>query len=102
MDPSTKGNQIIIHTGSGSGSGDMFLYVQRSLFVQDGSSYITLFSQFGTPPGSQASNDGFEEWAVRRNVGSYVPLPSTLALLASALPVAGWLGIRRRKNGQNA
>ena len=86
---------------NGSGSGDMFLYVQRSLFVQDVSSYITLFSQFGRPPGSQASNDGFEEWAVRRNVGSYVPLPSTLALLASALPVAGWLGIRRRKNAQH-
>lgn len=44
---------------SGSGSGDMFVYVPNSLFV--GGSFVYLYSKFG---GHYASNAGFQEWAV--------------------------------------
>jgi hypothetical protein len=44
---------------SGSGSGDMLLYVPASAFA--GGAYVYLYSKFG---GHYASNAGFQEWAV--------------------------------------
>lgn len=64
--------------GSGSGSGDMLMYVPSSLFGADGAKYVYLYSAFGA---QFASNDGFEEWA-RGTEGSVTPEPATLALLA--------------------
>jgi hypothetical protein len=71
-------NQVKLNAdlNSGSGSGDMFFYVLDSLFTGYGASAnITLYSQFGSPPGDNASNDGFEEWAVRGEGGGAGPTP---------------------------
>lgn len=46
---------------SGSGSGDMFAYIPVPSVGTDGSKNLYLYSAFGTP---QASDAGFEEWAV--------------------------------------
>ena len=84
---------------SGSGSGDMFMYVPASLFVGTGNNYLYLYSQFGNvattgqPPGYDAS-DGFEEWS-KVNAdgggaggGNPVPEPSQLlSLLLVGIPV---------------
>ncbi|HZI50204.1 MAG TPA: PEP-CTERM sorting domain-containing protein [Terriglobia bacterium] len=67
---------------SGSGSGDMLLYVPNSNFTGAATQFVTLYSQFGTPPGANDSNAGFEEWAVREGVAPPpVPEPTSLILL---------------------
>lgn len=88
---------------SGSGSGDMFLYVPDSLFAGFASTdVVTLYSEFGqqgTNPsngmggnftGDFGSSAGFEEWAVR-----VIPEPATLATLAIGICCLG--SCRRRK-----
>jgi len=90
--------EIWIDSGHGSGSGDMFLYVDASLFGSDPNAYVTLFSQFGRPSGTFDSNDGFEEWATRQSntpVQS-VPVPPAIFMLLSGAPLL-LLGFRRRK-----
>lgn len=79
---------------SGSGSGDMFLYVPNSAFGGVTAGNLIFFSQFGTPPGSYFSNDGFEEWAVKGGVS--VPEPGTMLLLTSGL--IGLIGYGRKKS----
>jgi len=76
--------QLNFSLNPGSGAGDMFLYVPNSDFT--GGPNIILFSQFGTPPGPSATNDGFEEWAV------VIPEPPTLTLgcIASLIGLGTW------------
>jgi len=82
---------------SGSGSGDLFVYIPKSLFAGDpNTDFVYLYSQFGastTPPPNWENNDGFEEWAVRTTN----PVPDgglTIALLGFSLT---GLGVLRRK-----
>jgi len=93
-------NEIWIDSSSGSGSGDMFLYVRNDVFTLGSTSYITLFSQFGNPSGTYSSDDGFEEWATRKGPGetpvSPIPEPSTIALALMGLGTLGLVGLRRR------
>ena len=87
------GNVIVnldYNLNSGSGSGDLFLYVPDSLFT--GGTFVTLFSQFGD---GNNNNDGFEEWAVRTATPVNVAEPGILALLGIALLALG--GTRRRR-----
>ena len=44
----------------GSGAGDMFAYIPLSVVGPAGTLSLYLYTEFGTPNGS---NDGFEEWA---------------------------------------
>ena len=85
---------------AGSGSGDMFLYIEESYFSgYDGSDQLVLYSLFGNP---EEANAGFEEWAVLLPEGSEdpnpVPEPGTVALVACGAAFALW----RRRKSRNA
>ena len=86
---------------AGSGSGDMFLYVANSLFTGlSSTTNIILFTQFGTPPATFGTNDGFEEWAVLKASGStclgcVVPEPTSILLFGTLLFVFGFWQLRR-------
>jgi len=95
------GNRVDLNytLDSGSGHGDMFLYVPNSSFT-GANTFVYLYSEFGLfgaggqPP--YDTNDGFEEWAVRAGPGSPpdVPEPVTSALVGSGLVALFFL--RRR------
>ncbi len=59
------GNRVLLDysLNSGSGSGDMFLYLPASVFAGLEDQYLYLYSKFGSSGGVYATNDGFEEWA---------------------------------------
>lgn len=86
--------------GSGSGSGDMFLYVPQSVFVgYPGAAVVTLYSEFGLRgvdpagfTGNFGGSDGFEEWALLDSAPE--PATGTLAALAA---LAGLANRRRRR-----
>jgi hypothetical protein len=82
--------------GAGSGQGDMYAYIPKSLFdlhAGDGN-YVYLFSMFGNQGGDYANNDGYEEWFVRENVTPPppppVPAPAAVVLGMLGMSVAGW------------
>lgn len=77
---------------SGSGSGDLFMYVPTSFF--GAGSFVYLYSAFGT---HYVSNDGFEEWAVRSQT-PLVPEPATMLLFG--LGIAGGVARARRRAKQ--
>src|SRR5262245_31831901 len=92
---------------SGSGSGDMFLFVPTSLFTAScpaQNCFIYLYSQFGTPPGVNNTNDGFEEWSILGTQSGgpqgKIPEPSALILLGSGLLVVAGFARRRFKEGK--
>ncbi|GKT09527.1 PEP-CTERM sorting domain-containing protein [Desulforhabdus sp. TSK] len=78
---------------SGSGAGDMQLYIRNSVFGTAAAGNVIFFSQFGVPNGTASSNDGFEEWAVRVP-STPVPEPTTILLLG--LGLVGVVGVRRK------
>jgi len=71
---------------SGSGSGDMFLYVPVSLFAGTlPSDYVYFYSRFGDSLSSEA---GFEEWGLLPGAGQgppVVPEPASMVLLGTGL-----------------
>lgn len=71
---------------SGSGSGDLFVYIPDSLFV--GGTYVYLYSQFSL------NNDGFEEWAVR-SATPPPPVPEPTSMLLLGLGLVGLAGAGR-------
>jgi len=100
-------NEILLDysLNSGSGSGDMFLYVQSSLFGT-GDKNVIMYSHFGDDPdGSDiegtgdSSSDGFEEWAVLQTgtPPPSVPEPASLAIWGLGLGIAGIIGRRRMR-----
>ena len=72
-----NGISLDFSLNSGSGSGDMIMYLPTSAFAGAGASdFLYLYSSFGA---DHATNDGFEEWAVRRADG-VIPEPSAIAI----------------------
>jgi hypothetical protein len=102
---STVGLNYALNTGSGSG--DMFLYVPNNLFGSDPAAVVTLYSAFGgagtnpggLPLGNYNNSDGFEEWAVLQPEGTIIiETPeggTTLTMLG--LAILG-LGLVRRQS----
>jgi len=90
---------------SGSGSGDMFLYVLDSLFSSFADSAdVTLYSVFGlqgvdptavpaVPSGNYGVSDGYEEWAVLTpsgtRPGADAPEPMSLVVWSTLLGTYG-------------
>lgn len=85
----------------GSGAGDMFLYVQSSLF-STALSNVIMYADFGRDPAGSGSNDGFEEWAVLKSSTSpcvgctTVPEPTSVSLLTTLIGGLGWMTWKRR------
>lgn len=80
---------------TGSGSGDMFAYVPTSL-ITGTNTFLYLYSAFGSP---NASNDGFEEWAViGQPTPPPIPEPGTMILLGAGFLCLAIYGKRRSNN----
>lgn len=78
---------------SGSGSGDLFIYIPTSNFAAAGvNDYLYFFARFGD---NAASDDGFEEFAVRRAATAVPEGGLSLALMGLGLATAGLLSRRR-------
>lgn len=97
----TAGNYVLMDykLNSGSGSGDLFMYIPLSTLGAAGTNYVYLYSVFGSPA-PYGNNDGFEEWAVRSETfpppdGGDVPEPAGLALLGMGL-LAGGMRLRKK------
>ena len=74
---SDNGISLDYSLNSGSGSGDMIMYLPTSAFAAAGANdFIYLYSSFGA---DHATNAGFEEWAVRSADG-VIPEPSAIAV----------------------
>jgi hypothetical protein len=81
----------------GSGSGDLFVFIKKSLFNGAGSKpWVYLYSKFGDP---QPNNDGFEEWAalVGPNTPQPIPLPASVWAGLALLALMGVIKIRSRR-----
>ena len=79
---------------SGSGQGDMRMFVPLSAFGgASASTFVYLYSFFGT---NFATNDGFEEWAVQTPDAAVVPLPTSAA--AGGALLLGLAGFRRLRS----
>jgi hypothetical protein len=95
------------NANTGSGSGDLYVYVLASKFDPANGAYVYLYSHFGDDTNFNgndlSTNDGFEEWAA--NTGEHVtavPEPSTMALALSGLVGAGFAGLRRLRRPRAA
>lgn len=92
---SDNGILLDYNINSGSGSGDMWMFIKKSAFSGTGQ-FVYLYSKFGDP---NVNNDGYEEWAavVGPNTPSGVPLPASLWGGLTLLGVLGAAKIRSRR-----
>ena len=98
----TSNNRVVLdyNLNSGSGSGDLLVYIPVSTLGVPQDTYLYLWSEFGVPTNdpntTYGNNDGYEEWAVRlAPPPTVIPEPTSLILLGSGLLLLA--RIRRRK-----
>lgn len=82
---------------TGSGSGDVAVYIPDALFTLAGvdNPAVYLFSGFGA---NFEANDGFEEWWIGKAENQPVPEPGTMILLGAGFLGLAIYGKRRRNN----
>ena len=91
----TNDVQMNYNLNTGSGQGDMAMYIPLSAFgAATAQTYVYLYSQFGTTAGFEC-NDGFEEWSVQSSQSLLVPLPTSV--LAGGAMLVGLVGLRLRR-----
>jgi len=98
MNAGTDTYRVDIHGDTGSGSGDMFVYVPASVIGNSGNLY--LYSAFGLDAagGGYKSDDGFEEWWHVSGTKNNTPDGGlTVLMLGSALVALGAIGRRIKK-----
>ena len=92
---------------SGSGSGDLKVYIPVSALGVDLTQYVYLYSLFGSNStgftktgfaGGFGNNDGFEEWAVRdvTTPPPTIPEPATILLFGTGLTALARVARKRR------
>jgi len=88
------GDSWIIIDAIGSGEADLFMYIPTSAFTGSGD-YVYLYTQLGAQAGAGAT-DGFDEWAVKKDVipPPVIPEPASLSLFG--LGLLGLLGLKKR------
>ncbi len=102
LDAGDSGNEVLLDysLNSGSGSGDLLVYVPTSLFAGvTGTDFLYLYSKFGSKGGGYSSSAGFEEWAYieREKPTTQVPdSASTLLLIGLGLASVGFVARRRK------
>lgn len=102
-------NEIQLTVPAGNGKSDMLLFVSNSIFgMLPDTTYITMYSQLGLPPGAFQDTGSFNEWAsvtdaMGLDIPSEEPLPGTVP---EPMSLAVWglggfccaiAGYRRRK-----
>jgi hypothetical protein len=97
LDTTTSDNRVDLNysLNSGSGSGDLYVFVKKSYFG-GAKPWVYLYSKFGDPNGN---NDGYEEWAavVGPETRSAVPLPASLW---GGLALLGVLGVAKVRSSR--
>jgi len=92
----TNDVQMDYSLNSGSGQGDMAMYIPVSNFVgATAGTFVYLYSQFGLTTGFEC-NDGFEEWSVQSSE-QLIPLPASVWMGGAGLLGLAGMRLRRRR-----
>jgi hypothetical protein len=91
--------------GAGSGVSDISVTFKSSVFAGvTANKYIILYAEFGTPPGTYDSSDGFEEWTFLTGPGGAEPGPEPATIVSLATMAAGFgacYAVRRNRSQKN-
>jgi len=99
MDAGMMNNSVLLDANyfgpPGSGTSDMSMLVPASLFPDDPSAYVTLYSKFTDAQSRHWPEAGFEEWFTQFSPQMQrIAEPTALMLLGCGL---GYLAVRRRR-----